>query len=118
MRVPHIGIRLALEVVLGSSYDPSTPQAVVSVVDALGEERLEVSLVLCPTWRGAYLLDDVASYRSRRFFKCFPSLPLLQRVLDARPVFELCSSAAFEKEERRVVSGCCPQVSGIRFECK
>eukprot|EP00752_Nemacystus_decipiens_P015153 g13499.t1 len=43
-RVPHIGIRLALEVLLGSSYDPSTPHAVESVVDALGEGRLEALL--------------------------------------------------------------------------
>lgn len=52
MRVPHIGIRLALEVVLALSYDiRPTPHAVVPVVDALGEDRLEVSL-LRATWQG------------------------------------------------------------------
>lgn len=39
---PHTGIRLALEVVLGSSYDPSGPHALAPVVDALGEDNLEV----------------------------------------------------------------------------
>eukprot|EP00903_Cladosiphon_okamuranus_P018376 g16903.t2 len=43
-RVPHIGIRLALEVLVGSSYDPFSPHSFVSVIDALGEDRLEVLL--------------------------------------------------------------------------
>ncbi|CAM9924413.1 unnamed protein product [Scytosiphon promiscuus] len=41
---PHAGICLALEVVLESSYHPSTPQTVAPVLDALGDERLEALL--------------------------------------------------------------------------
>lgn len=41
--VPHKGIRLALEAVL-DCYHPSAPHSVAAVVDALGEDRLEVRL--------------------------------------------------------------------------
>lgn len=41
---PHKGVRLALEAVL-ECYHSSTPHSVAAVVDALGEDRLEVRLL-------------------------------------------------------------------------
>ncbi|CAM9243868.1 unnamed protein product, partial [Hapterophycus canaliculatus] len=41
---PPVGIGLALEVVLESSYHPSTPQSIAPVLNALGEDGLEALL--------------------------------------------------------------------------